>query len=103
MSQLSIVPEQFDLPPLTPERFTANQKPFYPRFDSSEMEHLMRQFNIDPQKVLTQHSYGQRKKFLIAFSLAVNTPFMLIDITTNIIVITLNSTFRTVMIGSYSI
>src|SRR5690625_6955362 len=70
MSQLSIVPKQLDLPPLAPERFTANQNPFYPRFDSSEMEHLMHQFNIDPQKVLTQHSYGQRKKFLIAFSLA---------------------------------
>lgn len=97
MSQLFIVPEQFELPPLTPERFTVNQKPFYPRFDSSEMEHLMHQFNIDPQKVLTQHSYGQRKKFLIAFSLAANTPLLLMDEPTNGLDIPSKSQFRKVM------
>src|SRR5690625_5729886 len=58
------------------------------------MEHLMHQFNIDPQKVLTQHSYGQRKKFLIAFSRAANTPLLLMDEPTNGLDIPSKSQFR---------
>src|SRR5690625_6100198 len=61
------------------------------------MQHLLHQFNIDPQKVLTQHSYGQRKKFLIAFSLAANTPLLLMDEPTNGLDIPSKSQFRKVM------
>ena len=97
MSNLFIVPEQFELPPVKPKEFIAVHKPFYPRFNLSEMDHLMHRFIIDPEKILSQQSYGQRKKFLIAFALSTNTRLLLMDEPTNGLDIPSKSQFRKVM------
>lgn len=97
LGDLFIVPEQFELPQVTPTEFINVHKSFYPRFDITEMESLMKSFIIDPHKVLHHHSYGQRKKFLIAFALSTNTRVLLLDEPTNGLDIPSKSQFRTVL------
>lgn len=102
MCNLFIVPEQFELPPVTPKEFIAVHHPFYPHFDLSEMDRLMQRFVIEPEKILTQQSYGQRKKFLIAFALSANTRLLLMDEPTNGLDIPSKSQFRAAMAQSES-
>jgi ABC-2 type transport system ATP-binding protein len=97
MSELFVVPEQFDLPSVKPDIFIELHAPFYPRFDLSMAGDLMKQFSLTRDKVLSKQSYGQRKKFLIAFALAANTSILLMDEPTNGLDIPSKSQFRKVM------
>ena len=44
--------------------------PFYPRFQSDYLHRLLQEFRLDANERLSNLSYGQRKKFFIAFALA---------------------------------
>ena len=57
--------------------------PFYPRFDHDYLQQLLREFQLDSGERLSDLSYGQRKKFFIAFALATNCPLLLMDEPTN--------------------
>jgi len=98
LSELFIVPEQFDLPSVTPKTFTDLHAPFYPRFNWEQMGSLMHQFTVDSKNNLTEQSYGQRKKFLIAFAISTNTGILLMDEPTNGLDIPSKSQFRKVMV-----
>ncbi len=97
LSNIFVVPEQFDLPPLKPVDFLNLHAPFYPNFDSEMAEKLMNQFHLDTHKKLSEQSYGQRKKFLISFALAANTDLLLMDEPTNGLDIPSKSQFRKIM------
>jgi ABC-2 type transport system ATP-binding protein len=97
LSQLFIVPEQFDLPIVKPDLYIELHAPFYPNFNLTQAGELMNMFGIDREKLLNKHSYGQRKKFLISFALAANTPVLLMDEPTNGLDIPSKSQFRKVM------
>ena len=97
MSEIFIVPEQFDLPPILPAEFIDLHAPFYPRFDINQIEDIMKQFHLDREKKLSEQSYGQRKKFLIAFAIATNTNILLMDEPTNGLDIPSKSQFRKIM------
>lgn len=97
LSEIFIVPEQFDLPPILPAEFINLHAPFYPRFDINQMEDIMKQFHLDREKKLSEQSYGQRKKFLIAFAIATNTNILLMDEPTNGLDIPSKSQFRKIM------
>lgn len=73
MTEIYILPEQFDLPNLSAGNYTKLHAPFYPRFDHSYLENVLDEFEVDKKKNLTELSYGQRKKFLIAFALSTNS------------------------------
>lgn len=97
MSDLFFVPEQFNLPPVVPGVFVDMHAPFYPRFSYSQLNDLMGLFSLDKEKLLSEQSYGQRKKFLISFALATNTNLLLMDEPTNGLDIPSKSQFRKVM------
>jgi ABC-2 type transport system ATP-binding protein len=97
LSNIFVVPEQFDLPALKPADFLNLHAPFYPNFDSEMAEKLMNQFHLDTHKKLSEQSYGQRKKFLISFALAANTDLLLMDEPTNGLDIPSKSQFRKIM------
>jgi len=97
MSEIFVVPEQFDLPAVKPDIYIELHAPFYPNFDLAQAGSLMEQFNLDRNKVLSKQSYGQRKKFLISFALASNTKILLMDEPTNGLDIPSKSQFRKVM------
>jgi len=97
LSDLIIVPEQFELPQVKPDVYLNLHAPFYPNFNEKQMSELMDQFVLDRSKLLSKQSYGQRKKFLISFALAANTRTLLMDEPTNGLDIPSKSKFRKVM------
>jgi ABC-2 type transport system ATP-binding protein len=97
MSEIYILPEQFDLPNIDADTYTDLHAPFYPQFDRSYLAEILKEFQVDRQKNLTELSYGQRKKFLIAFALATNSKVVLMDEPTNGLDIPSKSQFRKIM------
>lgn len=97
LSQLYIVPEQFDLPKLSGEKYVELHHPFYPKFDSEQMRSILSEFEIDSSQKLPELSFGQRKKFLIAFAIATNTKLLILDEPTNGLDIPSKSQFRRIV------
>ena len=97
LRELYVLPEQFDLPPLTVRAYSDIHAPFYPRFDHEYLLSTLQEMEVDSKKKLTNLSYGQRKKFLIAFALASNARLLLMDEPTNGLDIPSKSQFRKIM------
>ena len=56
---------------------------FYPKFNQALMDELMVEFEIDRSKKLNTLSYGQKKKFMIAFAIATECSIIVMDEPTN--------------------
>jgi ABC-2 type transport system ATP-binding protein len=97
LSNIFLIPEEFELPALKASTYVDVHAPFYPRFDKFEFERHAKEFDIDIQKKLTTLSYGQKKKFLIAFGLAANTSLLIMDEPTNGLDIPSKSQFRRIL------
>ena len=94
LQELFIVPETFSLPAVTMTKYRKLYAPFYPRFNGEGLEDYVEEFELDPEKNLKTCSYGQKKKFLIAFCLASGCRLMLLDEPTNGLDIPSKSVFR---------
>ena len=99
-SELMIIPEEFDLPNLSLERYAAMMKPFYPRFDHGSMRRYAEELKVNTEDKLHNMSMGQRKKAYIAFALACNVRTLLMDEPTNGLDIPSKSIFRR-LLASY--
>lgn len=97
LSDLFLIPEQFDLPSMTGTKYTDIHAPFYPRFEESQFKSVINEFKVNTSSILQELSYGQRKKFLIAFALATNTRVLLMDEPTNGLDIPSKSQFRRIV------
>lgn len=97
LSELFVVPEQFKLPAMTGKKYLEIHSPFYPRFDHSLFDSIIEEFEVDISSSIPELSYGQRKKFLIAFALATNTRVLLMDEPTNGLDIPSKSQFRRIV------
>lgn len=97
LSDLFILPEQFELPKMDALQYIDLFGPFYPLFDFETMTTTLAEFQVDPAKNLTELSYGQRKKFLIAFALSSGAGLLLMDEPTNGLDIPSKSQFRKIM------
>lgn len=98
--ELMIIPEEFDLPNISLERFAKITSPFYPRFDMGQMRGYCQELGVDPMAKLHSMSMGQRKKAYIAFALACNVKMLLMDEPTNGLDIPSKSVFRR-LLASY--
>jgi len=94
LQDLVFLPEVFDLPPVIPRQYQMLYSTFYPGFDDNRFKSLMDEFEIMDNKKLNGFSYGQKKKFLIAFGLATNGRLLLLDEPTNGLDIPSKSQFR---------
>lgn len=94
LQNLFFIPEDFTLPPVSPQKYMRLFAPFYPHFDPIQYASYLETFEVDAQANLTKVSFGQRKKFLIAFSLAANCRLTLLDEPTNGLDIPSKSQFR---------
>ena len=83
LQEIVLLPEEFYLPPVTAKQYEWLYAPFYPRFDATLLARYMEEFELSPTKKLSKYSYGQKKKFLIAFGLATNCNLLLLDEPTN--------------------
>ncbi|MDX9940942.1 MAG: ABC transporter ATP-binding protein [Bacteroidales bacterium] len=100
LEDIYILPEEFELPSIKILQYVSLNAPFYTRFDMEKFNNLIEEFQLDPQKKLNQLSYGQKKKFLLAFGLSTNARLMLMDEPTNGLDIPSKSQFRKVIAAS---
>jgi len=94
LQDLFIVPEVFSLPSVTMTKYEKLYAPFYPKFSAGDFSDCLSEFELDPKRNLKACSYGQKKKFFIAFGFACGCRLMLLDEPTNGLDIPSKSSFR---------
>ena len=97
LSEIFLVPEEFDLLPMSLEAYVKMNKPFYPNFSREVLESCLRDFELTPDINLKELSMGQKKKVYMSFALAANTKLLLMDEPTNGLDIPSKSQFRRVI------
>jgi ABC-2 type transport system ATP-binding protein len=97
LQEIFFLPEEFSLPALSMEDFVDLHAPFYPRFSQTILDRCLKEFEMARGEKLHTLSYGQKKKFLIAFGLATDTRIMVMDEPTNGLDIPSKSQFRKIM------
>jgi len=83
LEDLYFIAENIYVPALTPGQFLKRTAVFYPKFNVSEFYNYLNTFDIDHEQMMTQMSYGQQKKTMIAFGLATNANLLIMDEPTN--------------------
>jgi len=91
------IPEEFNTPAISIERYIKIYAPFYLNFNLNDFNSYAEQLKVPREKKLNKMSYGQKKKFLLAFGLACNTDVVLMDEPTNGLDIPSKSTFRKII------
>jgi ABC-2 type transport system ATP-binding protein len=95
LQKVMLIPEEYNLPDKTVmEKFASSLAMFFPHFEKERFQSLLQNFDLDPSKRLGKCSYGQRKKFLIAFALSTGCKLLLLDEPTNGLDIPSKSIFR---------
>ena len=96
MSDIYLVPEEFDLPRLTIKQYVSLNSPFYPRFSMEDMQRYLDIFEMGGDMDLKLHalSMGQKKKVFMSFAFATNTRVLIMDEPTNGLDIPSKSQFR---------
>jgi ABC-2 type transport system ATP-binding protein len=102
LSEVYMVPEDFDLPSVTIKIYCKATSPLYPSFDHEMFKHLLNEFELNESEQINKLSHGTKKKFLIAFALATKAKILLLDEPTNGLDIPSKSIFRKVLVSSVS-
>ncbi len=97
LQDIYFIPEEFALPPASINKYVASIAPFYPNFDRAQLNIYLDEFELARDEKLSAMSYGQKKKFLIAFGLATNARLLILDEPTNGLDIPSKSQFRKIM------
>lgn len=83
LETIYFIPEEVYVPSLTIKKYIDLFAPFYPNFDKGQMENHLAELDVKTEGKLNTLSFGQQKKFIIAFGLACNTKVLLLDEPTN--------------------
>ena len=97
LEELFIVPEEFDMPPISLEQYVKIYKPFYPHFSQEVLENCLKDFEMPTSMKLQSLSMGQKKKVFMSFALASGTRLLLMDEPTNGLDIPSKMQFRRVV------
>jgi ABC-2 type transport system ATP-binding protein len=88
------IPEEVYVPSLTIRQYLSLYTVFYPLFNLEQFHTYLKELEVEVPGKLNALSFGQQKKFIIAFGLACNTSLMLMDEPTNGLDIPSKSQFR---------
>jgi ABC-2 type transport system ATP-binding protein len=97
LADVFVLPEAVHVPQVSGAAYAAARAPFYPRFDAELFARYQRELEIPPTAKLSSLSYGQQKKFLLAFGLATRARLVLLDEPTNGLDIPSKAVFRRVL------
>ncbi len=100
LQDVFFVPEEFVLPSVKMDTFVKATAPLYPNFDKDKLTRILNEFELNGQMKLHKISYGQKKKFLIAFALSTQCKLLILDEPTNGLDIPSKALFRKVVAGS---
>ncbi len=82
-SQIFFIPESFFLPNTTGKMYATLNAPFYPAFSFDKLNEKLKEFSIDSSMLLNNLSFGQKKKFMLAFGFATGAKILIFDEPTN--------------------
>ena len=102
LADIFLLPEEFAVAPVTSTVYASRYGCLYPRFDHSTYDKLLGDFALPTDRKLTTYSYGQKKKFLLAFGIATNTRLLIMDEPTNGLDIPGKSQFRRALINHFA-
>lgn len=102
LSEMFLVPEEYDLPAISLSAYVKAIKPFYPRFSEDLLKQCLANFEMGTDINLGELSMGQKKKVYMSIALASNTRYLLMDEPTNGLDILSKSQFRKVVIEGIS-
>ena len=94
LEEVYYLPEVFNAPSFSLNKYVETYSMFYPRFDRKQFDNYVNELGVDPSKNISTMSYGQQKKALISFALACNTSLLLLDEPTNGLDIPSKTVFR---------
>lgn len=97
LSEIFLVPEEFDLPAMSLDEYVKVSKPFYPNFSREVLDKCIADFELSNIVKLNELSMGQKKKVFMSFALATNTRYLLMDEPTNGLDIPSKTQFRRVI------
>ncbi|MDE5790271.1 MAG: ABC transporter ATP-binding protein [Muribaculaceae bacterium] len=83
VSEIFIVPEEFDFPSMSLKKFVELNSPFYPKFSYEEMMDHLALFDLTLDLNVNKLSMGQKKKVALSFAMATNTKILILDEPTN--------------------
>ncbi|HEV8508757.1 MAG TPA: ABC transporter ATP-binding protein [Chitinophagaceae bacterium] len=83
LQTIYFIPEEVYVPSLTIERYKKLFSPFYPSFNEEQFSSYLELLDVKDKGKLNTFSFGQQKKFIVAFALACNTKILLLDEPTN--------------------
>ena len=95
--EIFYLPEELPISHLNIKSYISAHEDLYPKFDKAIFNHILSQFEVDNDKKLNALSYGQHKKFHIAFGLACKTKYIFLDEPTNGLDIPSKGQFRKVL------
>lgn len=100
LSDMMLVPEEYDLPDINLASYVKINAPFYPNFSHEMLDRNLSEFEL-PEKIrLGRLSMGQKKKVIISFALAAGTKYLFMDEPTNGLDIPSKAQFRRVVAGN---
>ncbi len=102
LEDICLIPEEYQVPAIRIDSYISLNAPFYQRFDQEKLDWLLDEFQLKRNQKLHQLSYGQKKKFLLAFGLSTCARLLLMDEPTNGLDIPSKSQFRRVIAASLS-
>ncbi|MDC7218786.1 MAG: ABC transporter ATP-binding protein [Spirochaetales bacterium] len=94
LREIFYVPEEFYLPRMKAETYLKLNTVYYPRFDREKFEEYCTTFQLDTSLNISDFSFGQKKKFLLAFGLASQATLLILDEPTNGLDIPSKTQFR---------
>ncbi len=100
LREIYFVSEEMYQPNLTLKKYINLYASFYANFDKSKMQNILEEFELKDTDKLQQISFGQKKKFMIAFALSTNCKYLFLDEPTNGLDIPSKSVFRKVLVNS---
>lgn len=94
LSEMFIVPEEFELPDISLKQYVKITAPFYPKFSHEQLNSYLDVFEMPADIKFGELSMGQKKKAFICFALATNTRLLVMDEPGNGLDIPSKSQFR---------
>lgn len=102
LSDIFIVPEEFDLPKIKLADYVKQNAKFYPKFNMNDLLRCLKVFELDENVNLGSLSMGVKKKVFMSFALATNASLLIMDEPTNGLDIPSKSQFRKFMASGMS-
>lgn len=97
LADIYFLPEQISAPEVSVDYFIKMNAPFYPKFSRELFDKVMNEFDLKTNNKLHQLSHGQQKKVFLAFGIATQTDWLLMDEPTNGLDIPSKTAFRKVV------